>query len=124
MDIILPHVSFSLYKPEKSTETVLQLHMTLLRPYLSPVFTLVSFSAYCLALKMEVICFSETSVDFQRTTQHYIPKDRTCFKRKPAWLVILRGQGQCESTLSLCFLNNLTLYYVILWLYLLFLCDH
>jgi hypothetical protein len=26
---------------------------------------------------MEAICFSETSVDFQRTTQRYIPEDGT-----------------------------------------------
>jgi hypothetical protein len=30
-----------------------------------------------LHLQMEATCFSKTSVDFQRTTQHYIPKDRT-----------------------------------------------
>jgi hypothetical protein len=29
---------------------------------------------------MEEICFSETSVDFQRTTRRYIPKDRTLHK--------------------------------------------
>jgi hypothetical protein len=33
--------------------------------------------AYSLTLKMEATCSSETSVDFQRTTGHYIPKDRT-----------------------------------------------
>jgi hypothetical protein len=27
--------------------------------------------------KMDAICFSETSVDFERTTSHYIPDDRT-----------------------------------------------
>jgi hypothetical protein len=40
-------------------------------------FTLVSCSAYSLALKMEATCSSETSVDFQQTTQHYIPEDST-----------------------------------------------
>jgi hypothetical protein len=43
---------------------------------LAPAFTLVSCSAY-LALKMEAICLSETSVDFQRTTRHYIQEDST-----------------------------------------------
>jgi hypothetical protein len=40
---------------------------------LAACLTLVSFSI----LKMEVICSSETSVDFQRTTRHYIPEDRS-----------------------------------------------
>jgi hypothetical protein len=40
-------------------------------------FTLVSFSAYSSTLKMEAICSSETSVDFQRNTQRYIPEDGT-----------------------------------------------
>jgi hypothetical protein len=39
-----------------------------------PASTLVSCSAYSSTLKMEVICYSETSVDFQRTTQRYIQK--------------------------------------------------
>jgi hypothetical protein len=34
-------------------------------------------SAYSSTLKLEAICSSETSVDFQRTTRRYIPKDRT-----------------------------------------------
>jgi hypothetical protein len=36
---------------------------------------LVSCSAYPSTLKMEAICSSETSVDFQRTTRRYIPED-------------------------------------------------
>jgi hypothetical protein len=44
---------------------------------LPPVFTLVSCSTYSSALKMEAICSSETSVDFQRTTLHYILGDST-----------------------------------------------
>jgi hypothetical protein len=32
---------------------------------------------YFSALRMEAICSSETSVDFQRTTRHYIPEDST-----------------------------------------------
>jgi hypothetical protein len=41
---------------------------------LSLASTLVSFSAYYSTLKTEVICSSETSVEFQRTTWRYIPK--------------------------------------------------
>jgi hypothetical protein len=41
----------------------------------STAFTLVSCSAYYSTLNMEAICSSETSVDFQRTTQRYIPED-------------------------------------------------
>jgi hypothetical protein len=42
---------------------------------LPPAFTLVPCSAYFSTLKTEVICFSETSVDFQRTTRRYIQED-------------------------------------------------
>jgi hypothetical protein len=41
----------------------------------------VSCLDYFSTLKMEATCFSETSVDFQRTTGCYIPEDRT-FKNK------------------------------------------
>jgi hypothetical protein len=40
-----------------------------------PAFTLLSCSVYSSTLKMEAICSSETSVDFQRNTQRYIPED-------------------------------------------------
>jgi hypothetical protein len=33
--------------------------------------------AYFSILKMGAICSSETSIDFQRTTQSYIPEDGT-----------------------------------------------
>jgi hypothetical protein len=46
-------------------------------PLKAPAFTLVSCLAYSSTLKMEAICFSETSVDFQRNTQRYIPEDST-----------------------------------------------
>jgi hypothetical protein len=36
-----------------------------------------SYLAYSSSLKMETICFSETSVGAQRTTRRHIPKDRT-----------------------------------------------
>jgi hypothetical protein len=51
-------------------------HCDLRREVLATCFTLVSCLAYSSTLKMEVTCSSETSVDFQRTTQRYIPKDR------------------------------------------------
>jgi hypothetical protein len=38
---------------------------------------LVSFSDYSLILEMEAKYFDETSIDFHRPTQCYIPKDRT-----------------------------------------------
>jgi hypothetical protein len=34
-----------------------------------------------LTLKMEATCSSETSTDFQRTTQRYVPEDRTLNKK-------------------------------------------
>jgi hypothetical protein len=42
-----------------------------------PAFTLVSCLAYYSTLKMDVICSSEKSVDFQWTTWQYIPEDST-----------------------------------------------
>jgi hypothetical protein len=42
---------------------------------LSPAFKLVSCSVYSSTMKMEAIRSSETLVDFQRTTQRYIPGD-------------------------------------------------
>jgi hypothetical protein len=33
-------------------------------------------SVYSSTLKMEAVCSPETSVDFQQTTQHYIPEDK------------------------------------------------
>jgi hypothetical protein len=42
-------------------------------------FMLVSFLAYSSTLKIEAACFSETSVDFQRTTRRYIPEDRPLY---------------------------------------------
>jgi hypothetical protein len=44
---------------------------------LPPPFTLLSCMACSSTLKMEAICFSEMSVDFQLTSRRYIPKDRT-----------------------------------------------
>jgi hypothetical protein len=36
----------------------------------------VSFLAYSSTLKMEAICSSEASVDFQQATRRYIPQER------------------------------------------------
>jgi hypothetical protein len=44
-------------------------------------FTLVSCSAHSSTLKMETICSSETSVDFQQNTRRYIPEDRTLYEK-------------------------------------------
>jgi hypothetical protein len=44
-------------------------------------FMLVSCFAYSCALKMEVICSSETSVEFQCNARRYIPEDRTLQQR-------------------------------------------
>jgi hypothetical protein len=63
----IPLPSFPIY-PENPTSRLL---------CLPPAFTLVSSSAYFLALRMEEICSSETSVDFQRNTRSYMPEDST-----------------------------------------------
>jgi hypothetical protein len=44
---------------------------------LSSAFTPIRYSAYSSTLKMEAICSSEMSVDFQRTTRRYIREGRT-----------------------------------------------
>jgi hypothetical protein len=44
---------------------------------LLPDIWLVTCLAYPSTLKMEAICFSETSVDFHRSTPKYIPEHRT-----------------------------------------------
>jgi hypothetical protein len=59
-------------------------------------FALVSCPAYS-TLKMEVIRSSETSVDFQRTTQRYIPEDRTLFVTTP-----VRTSNATVSTYAFC----------------------
>jgi hypothetical protein len=48
-----------------------------LHEYVLTAFRLISFSAYNSTLRMEAICSSETSVDFQRTTRRNISGDRT-----------------------------------------------
>jgi hypothetical protein len=42
----------------------------------------IRWQAYSSTLKMEAICYSEMSVDFQRTTRRYIPEDRTIYNHR------------------------------------------
>jgi hypothetical protein len=49
---------------------------------LSTAFTMVSRSAYSAALKMETIYFSKMSIDFQRTTQRYVPEDSILYNHR------------------------------------------
>jgi hypothetical protein len=51
---------------------------------LPPASTLVSCSTYS-TLKMEVICSSETSVDFRRTTRRYVPEASTPYVKEFRW---------------------------------------
>jgi hypothetical protein len=48
--------------------------------FLPPASTLAPWLAYFSTLKMEGICSSEMSVDFQQNTCRYMPEDRTLFK--------------------------------------------
>jgi hypothetical protein len=45
-------------------------------------FVLVSCVAYSSTPKIEVICCSETSVDFYQITRYYIPEDSTLFSQR------------------------------------------
>jgi hypothetical protein len=74
---------------------------------------LVVFSAYSLTLKMEAICFSETSVDFKWTTRHYIPEDQTlhnCCESLKSYNYILNESSplHCEfpGTEIVCYNGN------------------
>jgi hypothetical protein len=50
------------------------------RNMFSACFMWVSCSDFSSTLKLEVTCSSRTSVDFQQTTPHCIPEDRTLLK--------------------------------------------
>jgi hypothetical protein len=54
---------------------------------------LVSCLAYSATLKIEAICSSERSVDFQRTARRYIPEDRTLRILRSE--VFVSGSGNC-----------------------------
>jgi hypothetical protein len=55
---------------------------------------LVSCLVYSSTLKMEAICFSETSVDFQRAIWRYIPEDRTSVLFLPTRFQIVLASTQ------------------------------
>jgi hypothetical protein len=63
------------YNSVRSVESQLTFHrnVSLLVTYV----TLVSCLAYSSTLKMEATCSTETFVDFQQTTQRYIPKSKS-----------------------------------------------
>jgi hypothetical protein len=64
------------YNAAQSVEKLTDVSEKHVASRLSPLL-LVSCLAYSPNLKMEATCSSETSVDFQRTTRHYIPEERT-----------------------------------------------
>jgi hypothetical protein len=61
------------------------------RSLLASYFSLVSCLAYFWTLMMEAICSSETSVDFQRTKRHYIPRDHLYENFKP-YIMLLNSR--------------------------------
>jgi hypothetical protein len=63
-------------------------------------FRLISCLTYSSTLKMEPTCSSETSVDFQRTRQRYIPKDRSPLNK------ILSRNNYDSSILAYCLIFN------------------
>jgi hypothetical protein len=77
---------------------------------LATCFKLVSCFAYSSALKREAACSSEMSVDFRRTTRHYIPEDRalrnhrcenfkSCIQNKWSWPSTRYCPGICMEEL-------------------------
>jgi hypothetical protein len=69
---------------------------------LATCFSLVSCLAYPSTLKMEAICCSETSVDFQRTTPRYIPDHWTLLE-----LLYLFCCGEGKHSFNECAWNAL-----------------
>jgi hypothetical protein len=55
---------------------------------------------------MEAICSSETSVDTQRTTRHYIPDDGTLYFLVLLWLLLILQELQ-KITNCVCLCNRL-----------------
>jgi hypothetical protein len=49
---------------------------------LATCFTLLSCLSYSSTLKMEALCSSETSIEFQRTTWRYIREERTLYNHR------------------------------------------
>jgi hypothetical protein len=60
---------------------ILEEHITSIFNVEELYFMLVSCLAYSLILKIEAVFSSKVSVDFQRPTWHYIPKDRTLHEK-------------------------------------------
>jgi hypothetical protein len=56
------------------------------KPSEKPASKQVATSAYFSTPKMEAICSSETSVDFQRTTRRYIPEDSSLHNHRCEYL--------------------------------------
>jgi hypothetical protein len=81
------------------------MNLSILRSFLC--FMLVSCSAYCLTLKMEAVCSSETSVDFHWIAQCYIPEDRTLdshccetLKSNKTCIVVVEPDGSSQSIME------------------------
>jgi hypothetical protein len=86
-----------------TTKAVMRLYIASPDLCLPPALTLVSHSAYSSALKMEEICSSETSVDFERTTRRYMPEDSTvipCFSRSLTSRFELFAEAPYNTTFS------------------------
>jgi hypothetical protein len=71
---------------------------------LSACFMLVSCLVYSSTLKIEAACPSETLIDFQLTTRHFISQDRIlynyrCENNKSHTIYLCNG-GVCEATTS------------------------
>jgi hypothetical protein len=66
----------TVYSAESQTD-VSEEHVASIRSRFACYLVLFSCVAYYLTLKMEATLSSKTSVDFQRTTRHCIPEERT-----------------------------------------------
>jgi hypothetical protein len=62
--------------PSSGSKSKLNKKAARARALLATGFMLVSCLAYSSTLKMEAVCSSETSADFQRTTLNHIPVDK------------------------------------------------
>jgi hypothetical protein len=67
---------------------------------LPPAFKFVSRSAYSLTLKMEKSFSSETSDDFQWTTEGSIPHNQNCEDLKSCWHVVTRAKQTVQFVLQ------------------------
>jgi hypothetical protein len=72
--------------------------------FLPPAFTLASCLAYFSILKMEAICSSKTSVEFQRNTRRYIPGDRILhnhlWENLRSWKLYLLFENHSSSRIA------------------------